>query len=75
MSTVKIDTLLYETKILKTVLMDNYAIKQNEFRPLDEFHEIMKQHARDYAKILVTSQLGIHLSDEVLELHEKEFYI
>jgi hypothetical protein len=68
-----IDSLLYETETLKTVIIDNHAMN-GEAKPLKEFREVMQEHGRRFLKAY-NKALGFYVpTDEQIQHFEKQYY-
>ena len=58
---------LPEHQRLRTILQDNFALKHNEYRPLQEFDGAMRMFARDFLRNYLSKEKDITCSDRDIE--------
>ena len=70
--------LLEDTQFLKTILQDNFALQHNDYRPLEEFDNTMRQFGRDFLRNYLFKKYAgakshMDIEDEIREF-EQEIY-
>lgn len=69
---------LEDTQFLKTILQDNFALQHNDYRPLEEFNNVMREFGRDvlrnYLKDSLIERCSEQEIEELITDFEEEFY-
>lgn len=65
--------LLEDTQFLRNIIEHNYALNQNEYRPLQEFDQVMRQFARDYLRNYLFRKYDGSKAHEEIEQEARDF--